>query len=166
MTTSLLDDAMSHHIWATRILIDACRDLPSEALSTPAQGTYGSILDTLRHLVDSDCFYLTFFRDGPPRILEEAEPGLDELLSVITANGEDWMALLARGLDGEADTVERGDGWTFHAPTGFRLAQVIHHGTDHRSQICTALTSLGIEPPVIDLWAYGEASGRTRPEYA
>jgi len=37
---------------------------------------------------------------------------------------------------------------------------VIHHGTDHRSQICTALTQLGVEPPEIDVWAYGVASGR------
>ena len=45
---------------------------------------------------------------------------------------------------------------------GLDLAQVLHHGTDHRSQVCTALTSFGIEPPEIDLWAYGEATGRTR----
>ena len=45
---------------------------------------------------------------------------------------------------------------------GLRLAQVVHHGTDHRSQVCTALTSFGITPPEIDLWAYGEATGRTR----
>ena len=76
------------------------------------------------------------------------------------------MALLARNPDGETDTVEQGEGWTFHAPIGFRLAQVVHHGTDHRSQVCTALTSLGVDPPIIDLWAYGEATGRTRPEYA
>lgn len=29
---------------------------------------------------------------------------------------------------------------------------------------CTALTSLGIEPPEIDFWAVGEATGRTRAE--
>ena len=75
------------------------------------------------------------------------------------------MALLAADLDGERDVVEHGDGWVFHAPLGFRLAQAVHHGTDHRSQICTALTSLGVEPPEIDVWAYGEATGRTRPEY-
>lgn len=165
MTTSLLDDAMAHHIWATERLMDACAELAPESLSRPAPGTYGSILDTLRHLVGSDCFYLTFFRDGPPRMEDGTEPDLDELRSVIVANGRDWLALLVRGLDGETDIVERGDGWTFHAPTGFRLAQVVHHGTDHRSQICTALSSLGVEPPEIDLWAYGEATGRTRPEY-
>jgi uncharacterized damage-inducible protein DinB len=75
------------------------------------------------------------------------------------------MELLAGGLDGEADVVEHGDGWNFHSPAGLRLAQVVQHGTDHRSQICTALTSFGVEPPEIDLWVFGGATKRTRPEY-
>ena len=37
---------------------------------------------------------------------------------------------------------------------------MIHHGTDHRSQICTALTTLGVEPPLIDVWAFGLQTGR------
>jgi uncharacterized damage-inducible protein DinB len=36
----------------------------------------------------------------------------------------------------------------------------LHHGTDHRSQICTALTSLGAEPPSIDVWDFGVEVGR------
>jgi len=165
LTASLLDDAMAHHLWATERLIDACSDLTPEQLATPAPGTYGSILDTLRHLVTSDCWNLTFFRDEPQRIEEGAAAGLDDLRSAMAGNGREWMELLAGGIDGEAMIIEHGDGWNFHAPTGFRLAQVIHHGTDHRSQVCTALTSFGIEPPAIDLWAYGEATQRTRPEY-
>jgi uncharacterized damage-inducible protein DinB len=31
-----------------------------------------------------------------------------------------------------------------------RFSQALHHGTEHRSQICTAFTTLGIEPPWID----------------
>ena len=48
-------------------------------------------------------------------------------------------------------------------PTGIRLAQVVHHGTDHRSQVCTALSSLGVTPPLIDVWDFAEATGRDRP---
>ncbi len=165
MTTSLLDDAMAHHIWATERLIDACAALTPEQLATPAPGTYGSILDTFRHLVSTDCWYLTFFGTEFQLIEEDSAATLDELRSAITTNGKAWIELLDGGLDGEADIVEHGDGWNFHSPTGFRLAQVIQHGTDHRSQICTALTSFGVEPPGIDLWAFGEATGRTRPEY-
>jgi uncharacterized damage-inducible protein DinB len=162
MSATLLDDAMAHHIWATQRLIDACASLTAEQLATPAPGTFGSILGTFRHVVSSDGWYLSFFREQPAPIEEEAETGLDELRSAITTNGNAWMELLAAGPDGETDMVEHGDGWDFHSPLGFRLAQVIHHGTDHRSQICTALTSLGLTPPEIDLWAYGEATDRTR----
>ena len=143
---------MAHHIWATEQLIDACKVLTPEQLSTPAPGTYGSILETFRHLVITDCWYLTFFRDEPQRLEEGAEVGLDESGDRRSpATGPIGRSVLAGGLDGEADIVEHGDGWDFHSPTGLRLAQIFEHGTDHRSQICTALTSLGVEPPGIDL---------------
>jgi uncharacterized damage-inducible protein DinB len=102
MTGSLLEDVFAHNVWATLRLLDACIALSPEQLDTAVPGTYGSILDTARHLVGSET----------------------------------------------------------HAATGIRLAQVLHHGTDHRSQICTALTTLGMKPPDIDVWAYGEQNGR------
>jgi uncharacterized damage-inducible protein DinB len=164
-TATLLDDAFAHHVWATERLIDACSEaLTPEQLATPAPGTYGSIIETLRHLVTTDCWYLTFFREGPPAIPEGAEAALPQLRAAISTNGTAWRELLAEGPDAERDIVEHGDGWDFHSPLGFRLAQVVHHGTDHRSQICTALTSFGVTPPEIDLWSYGDATGRTRPE--
>ncbi len=165
MTTSLLSDAFAHHIWATERLIDACAALTPGQLQTPAPGTYGSIIDTLRHLVTSDGWYLTFFREPTAPIDEGAAVGLAELRSTITSNGMAWAELLAGELDADTDVVEHRDGWDFHAPLGLRLAQVIQHGTDHRSQICTALTSFGLTPPGIDLWSFGEATGRTRPVY-
>jgi uncharacterized damage-inducible protein DinB len=165
MTTSLLGDAFAHHVWATERLIDECAALTPEQLRKPAPGTYGSILDTFRHLVSTDGWYLSFFRDQSAPIDEEAEVSLAELRSAITTNGRAWMELLTGDLDADADVVERGDGWEFHSPMGFRLAQVVHHGTDHRSQVCTALTSLGLTPPGIDLWSFGEATGRTRSVY-
>jgi len=37
------------------------------------------------------------------------------------------------------------------------LAGTLNHGCDHRSQICTALTTLGVQPPKIDVMDYGIA---------
>jgi uncharacterized damage-inducible protein DinB len=56
--------------------------------------------------------------------------------------------------------VDKSDGYQRWAPVGFRLAQALHHGTDHRSQISTALTTLGVEPPAIDVWHFGLATRR------
>lgn len=54
----------------------------------------------------------------------------------------------------------RDDGSESGAPLGVRLAQALHHGTDHRSQICTMLTVLGVTPPEIDVWDYAWSDGR------
>jgi uncharacterized damage-inducible protein DinB len=52
------------------------------------------------------------------------------------------------------------EGYERDASIGIRLAQALNHGTDHRSQICTALTTLGVEPPGIDVWEFGMQTGR------
>ena len=77
------------------------------------------------------------------------------------ADGAAWSALLAEDPDPDHVVVGRHkDGSETHAPMGIRLAQALHHGTDHRSQICTALTTLGVEPPLIDVWDFGWEDGR------
>jgi uncharacterized damage-inducible protein DinB len=162
MTGSLLGDAFAHHTWATERLIDECAALTPEQLASPVAGTYGSIIDTLRHLVASDCWYLSFFAQGKASIDEQAETSPAELRMVMTENGAAWRELLSRAVDPDADIAEDDDGLMVLSPVGVRLAQVIHHGTDHRSQVCTALTSLGVEPPDIDVWAYARATGRER----
>lgn len=165
MTTSILGDAFAHHIWANERILDACASLTPEQLREPMPGTYGPIIATLNHIVEADNYYLSILRPGRvPRMQEGVELSLDELRAANTTQGAEYEPLLAGQLDPDADTVARGDGGSFHATLGIRLAQIVHHGTDHRSQVCTALTSLGIEPPEIDLWAYGEFAGRTRDE--
>ena len=163
MTTSLLEDAFAHHVWATDRLLASCADLTPEQLAATAPGTYGSILDTLHHLVDSDRWYLTFFRDSV-RDFDTDAADVDEMRAQMADNGRLWKQVLASDPDPDTDIDEREDGTVLHSPVGVRLAQVVHHGTDHRSHVCTVLTTLGIEPPGIDVWDYARASGRERFE--
>jgi len=156
-------DAFAHHSWATLRLIDTCSALGPEQLETSVPGTYGSILDTMRHLVAADSSYL-FVCSGQteaPPIEDEATMDLAALREAMERFGPRWTALLDRDLDPDTVLVRhRPDGSETTAPLSIRLAQVVHHGTDHRSQICTALTSLGVEPPFIDVWDFGEEDGR------
>ena len=92
---------------------------------------------------------------------------LAELRPVMEANAPVWADVLAAAGDPEQRVVRhRDDGSTSTAPLGIRLAQVVHHGTDHRSQVCTALTSLGITPPEIDVWDFGWQPGPARRDRA
>jgi uncharacterized damage-inducible protein DinB len=157
----MLEDAFGHHVWATLRLIDACLLLSPEQLETAVPGTYGSILDTMRHLVGADSSYLFVTSGQRTARIDEDRMDLAELRSIMQGHGPEWSRLVAQDLDPDAVLVRhRDDGSETHAPMSIRLAQVLHHGTDHRSQICTALTTLGMEPPAIDVWDYGAQDGR------
>jgi uncharacterized damage-inducible protein DinB len=142
-------------------LIDACLALSPAQLETSVPGTFGSILETMRHLVGADTRYLSVTSGDRSHVIVERDLGLSELRTAMERNGAAWSRLLATDLD--PDTVlarRRDDGSETRAPIGIRLAQALHHGTDHRSQICTALTALGVEPPDIDVWSFGMQAGR------
>lgn len=164
MTNSLLTDALGHHTWATLRVMDACEGLSPEQLATNAPGTFGPIIDTLRHLVGADSWYLHRLsgeRHAPIEEADEAAMSLPELRATMERQAAAWPEVLAANPDpDEFIEVRRDDGTGFRATKGVRLAQVFHHGTDHRSQICTALTSLGIEPPEIGVWEYADTVGR------
>ena len=155
-----MDDAFAHHAWATIRLIDVCLELSSEQLETSVPGTYGSILDTMRHLVGADSWYLFDITGDADRRIDEEQMDLGDLRGTMEADGVAWSRLLATDPDpaNVLTEVDETDGFERDATIGVRLAQALHHGTDHRSQICTALTSLGVEPPGIDVWSYGVAT--------
>jgi uncharacterized damage-inducible protein DinB len=156
MTNSILADAFGHHTWATLVLLDACAGLTDEQLATTVPGTFGSLIGTLRHTVGADSNYLDLLAPGEVTTIDEEDAlGITELRATMAACGEAWDRLAARELDGGQEvTRTRDDGSTSTAPLSIRIVQALHHGTDHRSQVCTALTTLGIEPPEIDVWAY------------
>jgi len=161
MPSTALGDAFGHHVWATIRVLDTCSALDDTQLATAAPGTYGSILDTLRHIVDGDVFYLDVLRGGEREPFDKERSDIRALRAVMEAHDALWQRMAADDLDPTTDVVEVEDsGYETHAPLGIRLAQALYHGTDHRSQVCTALTTLGIEPPAIEVWDYAGVDGR------
>jgi uncharacterized damage-inducible protein DinB len=160
MSRPILADAFAHHVWATETILAACEALDPEQLGTNVPGTYGSIIETLRHTVGADASYLALLSEGRASDIDEASMDLPALRTAMRALGPEWQWLVAQDLDPDRQVVRlREDGSTSTAPLGVRLAQVIHHGTDHRSQVCTALSTIGIEPPEIDVWAWADSQG-------
>ena len=160
MPQPILAGAFGHHVWATIRVLDACAALDDAQLTTTVPGTYGSIIDTLRHLVGADVFYLDVLRGEREAFVDEGSD-IPTMRAVMEGHGRVWQDLVAGDIDPATDVIEYEDsGYETHAPLGIRLAQALHHGTDHRSQICTALTNLGIDPPSIDVWDFAALDGR------
>jgi uncharacterized damage-inducible protein DinB len=162
MSTSLLGAAFAHHVWATTRLIDTCLDLSVEQLETAVPGTRGPILETVRHVVLGDAFDLFVLTGDRAFDIDDEHMTLAEARVVMERNGSAWADYLSRSLDPDeiVHEVDPTDGYQRWAPVGFRLAGTLNHGTDHRSQVFTALTSLGVESPRIDVFDFGLEAGR------
>jgi uncharacterized damage-inducible protein DinB len=141
---------------------DVCLALNTKELATTVPGTYGSIIETMRHLVEGDSDYLSIMTSDRTHLIGTEHMDLPELRVAIENDGALWTSFLKRDLDPGAmvKEIDDDDGFERDATIGIRLAQALTHGTDHRSQICTALTALGVEPPGIDAWTYGLQAGR------
>ena len=142
--------------------MDFCRRLSAEQLDTAGPGTYGSILATLRHLVGSECFDL-FVVTGERTPLRDAElMDVQDLAADIEEHGESWAALLADEPDPDVDVLEvdPGDGFRRTAPLGLRLAQAMHHGAEHRTQVCVTIATLGLRPPDLSAFRFGIEIGK------
>lgn len=158
MTSSIVRDAFDHPVWASNQILDACAGLTAEELETIVPGTYGSILQTLRHLVGGDRGYLSLLTDGRVTEIDEDAMDVAALSDAMGAVEAGWRSLLESEPDEDAEVIRaRDDGSKSFAPMSVRLVQAVNHGTDHRSQVATALTNLGIQPPDIDVWAWADS---------
>ena len=76
----------------------------------------------------------------------------------------DWSGTFlidyAAGVSGDPVHANEWHGRTERIPASLFLAQAVNHATDHRSQIATMLTMLGVEPPDMDGWTWDQ---ETRP---
>lgn len=147
----------AHHLWATRRMIDHLERLSPDRLDDAIPGTYGSILSTLTHLVDADGRYLVrLTTPSPPPPGDDGARPLATLRVELDEHGERWSAFLDRLEAGtlRASITGREDYPDTHDAEGLLLLQAIHHGNDHRTQICSTLGALGADVPDLDGWAY------------
>lgn len=159
MTTpaDIVRAGFDHHLWATLSLLDTLETLEPARLDDRIDGTYGSILQTMTHLVDADDRYLQRLTMPvlPPYEDRGTQP-IPELRSRIQAHAPRWNAVLAQLDAGELDArIAQREDWpeTPHAE-GLLLLQAVHHGNDHRTQVCSTLGALGLEAPELDGWGF------------
>jgi uncharacterized damage-inducible protein DinB len=156
---SVLAEMFRHNLWANMALSDFCAALPNDVLDTTIPGTYGGILATLAHLAGAEGRYLAALTSSPERrnpTLEQTNPGLATVREHVQQSSEGLIAFAER-VEGDPILAVTWHGETYEMPVSLFLVQAINHATDHRTQIKTALTQAGIEPPELDGWTWDDA---------
>jgi uncharacterized damage-inducible protein DinB len=164
-----LAEPLRHNAWATLELLSTARALAPEQLAATVPGSFGSILATLQHVVAAEGFYQSLVTGHWPawRWPADQPADLDTLERAARESAAFWEHFVTRPHDPARLVVvpDPREDKIHDVALGVILTQVLDHGTDHRSQVSTILSAIGVTPPRLDGWAYGRARGKvvTRP---
>ena len=156
MNDNFLVKLFEHNNWANLQIIQACSALSDAQLdSEPKSATMGSIRTTLVHLVTAQRGHLALLT-LPVEARPDTPVAFAELQESAIKSGEGLLALARNEPVKPQKTQLRTMDGHFVEPW-LVMVQVITHATEHREQIKSMLSSLGITPPEINGWSYGEA---------
>ncbi|MFZ3331108.1 MAG: DinB family protein [Candidatus Acidiferrales bacterium] len=157
-----------YNAWADHRTLDACAALSSEQFTRDLGSSFGSVRDTLLHIMQVEWLWLERWHGRSP--------------TSFAANGEysNVESIRARWLEIERDlldyiaslTTEEVQRVVRHkttagvpqaAPLWQMLQHLVNHGTYHRGQVATMLRQLGAKPIGTDLiYFYRERAAQAK----
>lgn len=141
-----------YNTWANRGLLEFLGTVPRAALDEHGQGVYGSIWETLEHMLSSELAYERYLEKTPKTEIERPEePDIGWLVALAERSGNN-LARIVDALPDASETMHLGDGDRAAATI---LVQLITHSAEHRGHVRTILGTLGIQPLELDSWAHG-----------
>ncbi len=141
--------------WANQAVLKACQDLSEDQLATPIPGAYGTVRETLEHIVRAEAGYvrlLTGNRPQPP-FKWEAGPSVAEMAAYSALVGN-ALVDAAQHVPPSSQIDQEIDGRQLHYQALAVFIQVINHGVEHRTNITTILNQGLQTPPEVDGWGY------------
>lgn len=167
MTISM-DRMLAHMAWANQKTIAHLQGLPEESLKAYATNSQWFVAEIVHHIVDSADHY-AFRISGIPVLTKPGDPCIDEVQQISDlariseqAAKVDKALLECVKLDDIQIEVESYAGKMVKRWRSTILSQAIHHATEHRAQIASALEAKGFTPvdlDELDLWSYEIETG-------
>jgi len=150
-----LEIIFRHNLWANLQLFGRCSELTDEQLDTSIVGVFGSIRETLLHIVRAEQGYFSRISTGKRfDYPEDASPiAIADMVAAIKITGEGLIEWASKVHKDDIVQVDW-DGVMRDVPKTIILNQVINHATEHRSQVMSIMTQVGIEPPDVSSWTF------------
>src|SRR5215204_3824806 len=94
--TSVLTTLFAHNVWANLKLLDFCEHLSDVQLDATAIGCFGSIRDTLQHIIGAEVSYVQRVNGKLPAAPASSEqfPGFAVLKDAVRWAGDELLQLV------------------------------------------------------------------------
>jgi uncharacterized damage-inducible protein DinB len=168
MTVKDLEVLYDYAYWANRKLFSVIAPLTTEQFTRRVAGSYGSIRDTMVHVLSAEAGWLDRC-GGPkrgPRLNPADFPTVESVIQAwnrVEAHVRDFLAKLkdedlARNAEYATDRSEK-----LSMPLGELLQHAANHGVHHRGQVALLLRLLGHAPGNFDMLVYYAEKGGVPP---
>ena len=154
-TDATLMQFILYNNWANGKLLQACQNLSEDQLNAMIPGAYGTIRDTLEHIIQGEEFYVELLTGNRPKPSFQwaSKPALTEMKAYGAQVGEALVEAIQR-IRPTDPVHEEDQGKTFHYQALAVFIQIINHGVEHRTNITTILNQGLQTPPDVDGWGY------------
>jgi len=148
MNTSDIRNLYAYNKWANHRIMDACRPLDTTHFTRNLGNSFGSIRDTLAHILGAEWVWLERWQHRSPKQL----PIADTFPDIATIDRR-WQeiergqnAFLEKLTDTQLEqriayTNFKGERWEYSL--GQMMQHLVNHSTYHRGQVITMLRQLG-----------------------
>jgi uncharacterized damage-inducible protein DinB len=152
---SVYTELIRYNNWANRQVLDACRKLSESDLAAPIPGAYGTLRETLEHIIRAEASYVGRLSGNRPQpsFKWDDKPGMDELAAFAARVGEALEAS-AQSIHPDKFIMDEMDGKKLRYQALAVFIQIINHGVEHRTNITTVLNLGQNNPPDVDGWGY------------
>ena len=166
--TVALDRLLLHMAWANQKTIDHLHTLPEESLKAFATNPEWHVAEIIHHIIDSADHYASRI-SGVPALTQPGDPCIDDVNQISDLVRLKQQAAVVDKHLLECVTLEdiqlEYENYENKLVKRWRstiLSQSIHHATEHRAQIASALEAKGFMPmnlDDLDLWSYEIETG-------
>ena len=159
--TIALNRLLAHMSWANQKTITHLQTLPEQSLSAFATKPKWQVAEITHHIVDAADAYAFRITGEHPQLPGDSIPEItttaDLALIAKQAEAIDAALLKSVSLDDEQIEFTNYSGKLVKRWRSTILSQAIHHATEHRAQIASALEAKRFTPvdlDELDLWAF------------
>jgi uncharacterized damage-inducible protein DinB len=158
-----LVDLYAYNAWANAQVFAVCQQVNQAQLEADAPGTYGTLAETLKHMVQVEDVYLHMLRSESPQQIGPREAYLEHDLAWFeqrAANlGSEYAALIANAAPSFYAEPLDVPWFDFALTKHDGLLQVLSHSAQHRAQVFSVLGLHGTEVPDLDYVLFVESKG-------